>query len=361
MNYLKKKHNNLLIISMICLSTTLSFSFDAQKVVAADLEPTTRVVVIPLGGDKHYMYWQGEWTDKTSYKTGDGVHINGSSYICITPHTSLEFDNSPPDVSYWSLLAAQGAVGEQGLQGTAGTDGDPGPRGEQGLQGIAGTNGLDGDPGPQGEQGPAGTDGVDGAEGPAGSIADKTCPEGEQVVGFASNVPLCTSEVSYTKNVFVTSSSHTGAFAIGGVTVADNICQGLADAANLSGTYKAWISVNNYSPATNWNTVTREARYELTDGTTLIAESWADLTNFSIANPINKDENGNSVTAYVWSNTNSDGTITNVNDEVTCTNFTSADQSQQSFAGDTQQSGNWWSVRSLQDCNLPMRLYCFQQ
>jgi len=71
-------------------------------VVAAD-----KVVVIPLGGDEHYMYWQGEWAAATTYKIGDAVQYDGSSYISTQAHTST-LSNVPPSAS-WDLLAAKGA------------------------------------------------------------------------------------------------------------------------------------------------------------------------------------------------------------------------------------------------------------
>ena len=59
-----------------------------------------KVVVIPLGGDEHYVYWQGDWTTAKAYKKGDAVYIDGSSYLCIRAHTSSA-TNYPPYETNW--------------------------------------------------------------------------------------------------------------------------------------------------------------------------------------------------------------------------------------------------------------------
>jgi len=128
----------------------------AFETMAAD-----KVVIIPLGGGKNYMYWQGDWAVDTPYKVGDAVQIDGSSYVCTTPHTSSVIE-SPPNASYWNLIAAKGA---DGAQGTAGADGAQGPTGATGVQGPTGAVGAQGPAGPQGDQG---IQGVQGQQGTAG-------------------------------------------------------------------------------------------------------------------------------------------------------------------------------------------------
>ncbi len=86
-----------------------------------------KVVVIPLGGAKNYLYWQGNWSVDTSYKIGDGVQYEGSSYTCVEAHVT-NYSNSPPSV-YWNFLALKGetgATGTIGPQGPKGDQGDPG-------------------------------------------------------------------------------------------------------------------------------------------------------------------------------------------------------------------------------------------
>lgn len=150
-----------------------------------------RVVVIPMMDEVKIeapIEWKDQWQEGASYIPGDGSQYAGSSYICIESHTA-SIDNAPPNSSFWSLMAAQGAKGEtgeagvQGIQGPQGIAGPPGEKGDtgatgpQGAQGPKGDTGLQGVPGPVGEtgpqgiQGPQGPVGATGPQGPAGPIA----------------------------------------------------------------------------------------------------------------------------------------------------------------------------------------------
>ncbi len=147
----------------------LAFFIFSSSAVAAN-----KVVVVPLGGAKHYMYWQGQWSVDTSYKIGDGIQQNGSSYVCVEAHQST-FPDSPPSV-YWNLLASKGAdgtdgaPGADGLDGATGAVGAPGAPGAPGATGATGAEGADGIDGIDGVSGVDGNDGATGPQGPAGSV-----------------------------------------------------------------------------------------------------------------------------------------------------------------------------------------------
>ena len=89
-------------------------------------------------------YPQGTWvTSKPYVNSGtqiDVVYHNGSSYFCKSSHTSSA-SNTPPNDTYWGLMALKGA---QGIQGEPGEQGLQGVQGDQGLQGI---QGIQGEPG----------------------------------------------------------------------------------------------------------------------------------------------------------------------------------------------------------------------
>lgn len=127
------------------------------------------VVVIPLGKTVNIdapIKWQGQWQEGTAYNIGDGLQYTGASYICTDPHTA-SIANSPPNDSFWSLMASQGGKGDKGLTGDTGAQGIQGPQGILGAQGVKGDTGTIG---PQGSQGPIGATGPQGATGPiAGS------------------------------------------------------------------------------------------------------------------------------------------------------------------------------------------------
>jgi hypothetical protein len=153
------------------------------------------------------MIWRGPWLTGTAYAVNDVVSQAGSSYICISANTA----NSPPNPTYWSLVAqigatgptgAAGATGPQGSTGPAGPTGATGSQGNQGPSGSAATiavgttttgapgsnasvtnsgsssaavfnfaipTGQTGPTGTQGAQGPAGATGSQGPQGPAGN------------------------------------------------------------------------------------------------------------------------------------------------------------------------------------------------
>lgn len=109
------------------------------------------------------------------------------------------------------------------------------------------------------------------------------------------------------KLVFVTSTLQNGN--LGGVTGADGICQARANAAGLTGTFKAWISGSSYSssPASRFTKSTTQP-YVRIDGA-VVANDWLDLTDGTIQNAINIDEYGTvqNTPSFAWSFTRIDG------------------------------------------------------
>jgi hypothetical protein len=70
--------------------------------------------------------WQGDWSTATGYTDIDVVENDGSSYICIDPHTSDSTNEPGVGVyweDYWDLIAQKGDTGEawnwQGAWATA--------------------------------------------------------------------------------------------------------------------------------------------------------------------------------------------------------------------------------------------------
>lgn len=54
--------------------------------------------------------WRGAWSGATAYAVNDAVSLSGSSYICILANTN----QTPPNATYWAVLAAVGAQGPAG-------------------------------------------------------------------------------------------------------------------------------------------------------------------------------------------------------------------------------------------------------
>jgi hypothetical protein len=150
----------------------------------------------------------------------------------------------------------------------------------------------------------------------------------------------------------VTSTTTDGGF--GGTAGADAICAGRALAANLSGTFKAWVSVSGDGPSTRFTQSLQV--YGLLDGTP-IANNWSDLVDGTLAHAIDLDENGAHAGGSVWTSTDASGTPTTDN----CNNFSTTSAGFSGVCGDTAQTAAGWTDSSTPGCALKLRLYCFEQ
>lgn len=154
--------------------------------------------------------------------------------------------------------------------------------------------------------------------------------------------------------VFLTSTGHTGA--LGGLAGADAICQARATAAGRPGTYRAWLSDTTGSPSTRF---TQSAGpYVLVNGTT-IANNWADLTDGTLAAPINVTELGTVVgpPIAVFTGTRPNGTADPFDH---CQNWTMAAVGA-GVGGSVIDTDARWTAFALFGCSDMRRLYCFQQ
>jgi hypothetical protein len=167
-------------------------------------------------------------------------------------------------------------------------------------------------------------------------------------------------EVFFTR-VFISSTAQTPDF--GGVAAADAICQSLADAADLGGTWLAWLADGlGNSPATTF--IQSTYPYKLLDGT-VIAEDWDDLIDGDIDGFINIDENGDTTAAGQFAWTNVSPTTGAAHGIQHCSNWTSS-TSPVGRVGDCCSdnggvSPEWWTGRGAQGCGFSSRLYCFEQ
>jgi hypothetical protein len=153
---------------------------------------------------------------------------------------------------------------------------------------------------------------------------------------------------------------------LGGLSGADAKCQALANAAGLSGTYRAWLSDNTGSPSTRF---TKHSGPYVLVNNTVIANGWNDLIKGSLVNPINLTEKntapplGNTSCAgggfpTVWTNTNTNGTMTSSSHS--CSNWASTSGSSYWGKADDK-SSSWTAWCSGGICSWVSPLYCFQQ
>lgn len=161
------------------------------------------------------------------------------------------------------------------------------------------------------------------------------------------------------KVVFLTSAVYNGN--LGGLSGADAICNAHAAAGSLPGTYKAWLSTITASPSTRFTHP--NVPYVLPDGTTVVANDWADLTDGSLAHAINQNEASAVSTTFfnTWTGTSPLGTSVGSGED--CSAWTNASSFQL-----TSQTGDWWSIDARWTvahntfvCSAGQRLYCFQQ
>jgi hypothetical protein len=157
-----------------------------------------------------------------------------------------------------------------------------------------------------------------------------------------------------TKTVFVTSATYDGN--LGGLDGGHAKCQAAADAAGLPGTFRAWLSDDTLSPATDPG-FTKILPYHRTDGVR-IADDWTDLTDGSLAASISVDELGQNVSTVVWTGTFASGLVLGTPFQ-RCLDWTTT--ATPGFVGSTSSvDGNWTNAASV-ICTTEARLYCFEQ
>jgi len=168
------------------------------------------------------------------------------------------------------------------------------------------------------------------------------------------------------RRVFVTSQLVTGN-ALGGLAGADALCQSLADAAALGGTYMAWLSDDYESPSTRFTRST--GPYVHVNGR-VVAENWDDLVDGSLATAIFLTEEAryrpetdpfcSGLGAYAYTGTNAAGEAEPPN----CRNWGSGGPWVGAVLGLVNSPYQWsaqcWSSSS-ETCDGLALLYCFEQ
>jgi hypothetical protein len=194
------------------------------------------------------------------------------------------------------------------------------------------------------------------ADGTACDSAD-VCEGGACVPFRCGNGGPCT--------VFVTNAGKVGS-EIGGVLAGDAFCQSTAEAANLSGTFQAWLS-EDASPSNRFTNRDKAGPYLLVpndaDGNNpppTVASSFADLTNCNggdcLQNAINRTEEGLVLEGNigVWTGTLADGT----SGPESCEGFTGGGDG---LTGNATAVNDDWTNSNEADCASDFRLYCFEQ
>jgi hypothetical protein len=148
-----------------------------------------------------------------------------------------------------------------------------------------------------------------------------------------------------------------------GVAGADVKCQTRAQAAGLSGTYRAWISDSTpaSAPAQRFTNTENTGPYVLVDANaTQIAAAWTDLIDGALQAPINVDEMGATLESDVWTHTLANGTPGGLGD-MYCLEWTSAGTDEGDIGNSTVADNTQWTAVGTAVCNVNLALYCFEQ
>lgn len=193
-------------------------------------------------------------------------------------------------------------------------------------------------------------------DGSCKSLLGGTCWEASDCMSGRCTDGVCLNS----KIVFVSSQRYTGQ--LGGLRGADAKCQGLANAADLSGNYRAWLADDIGSPDIHFTR--SQAPYILTDGS-LVALNWEDLTDGSLVGAIFLDEHGDPIPSSngrvaVWTNTDPQGQSIGYADEG-CGQWKSGDVNVESIVGLINNRDATWSTGDIRTCNDWLHLYCFEQ
>lgn len=152
------------------------------------------------------------------------------------------------------------------------------------------------------------------------------------------------------KRVFLTSMTVQAGF--GGLAGGDLQCSQRAAAANLGGTWRAWLSTNTTNAISR---VTASGPWYLNTG--VLAVTRAQLVNAPITRRIDRDEHGNIQSGLVWTGTDSNGTF--LDDD--CADWTSNAPAEHAATGDSKVTGDSWTAATPGGCDERHRLYCFEQ
>jgi hypothetical protein len=134
----------------------------------------------------------------------------------------------------------------------------------------------------------------------------------------------------------------------------DNICAARAQAAGLTGTFKAWLSTGLVNAV---DRLASDGPWVRLDGVK-VADTKADLTDGSLFAPINVDETLTYWGGFsAWTGTGSNGQATTS----TCSNWTSGSPALSGTRGIASDAADDWSDLSAPcDRDFEIGLYCFE-
>ena len=178
--------------------------------------------------------------------------------------------------------------------------------------------------------------------------------------------PECTRDGLF---VFVTSATYKGSD-VGGLAGADAHCQKLAETAKLPGTYRAWLSDGNASPATRF--AKGQLPYILPPGLhglgVRVANNWVDLVDGTLARAISVTEEGAALPVgescsqpdqMAWTHTHATAGPLDLN--ASCGGWKFGVDSVGSAGLIHRSDADWTEGCAEVTCTAPLHLYCVEQ
>ena len=150
---------------------------------------------------------------------------------------------------------------------------------------------------------------------------------------------------------FVSSSIVTGGF--GGLAGADKICNDLAKAQGLAGTYVAWLSTAGTNAI---DRITANGPWQRVDGQ-VVAQTKAQLASGALTTALLRDEKNQTPPAAedrVWTATGANGMFVGGSD---CAGWTGGGDGR---VGEAAHTNGQWTALEDEDCTEVNRVYCFQ-
>lgn len=148
-------------------------------------------------------------------------------------------------------------------------------------------------------------------------------------------------------HVFVSSTVASG----DSMAKATQLCQGLADRAELEGQFFAWTSISSLDAI---GQLQGEGPWYRTDGVLAFPDR-SSLAKTPLV-PINRDENANTVDgALVYTGTQNNG----IASDSDCSKWTSYYEEASATVGSVETTDDW-SNSEIAHCGVPRRFYCFQ-
>lgn len=187
----------------------------------------------------------------------------------------------------------------------------------------------------------------------------ESCDDGNNMGGDGCD-PMCAHEYI----MFATHGTHLGN--VGSKAMANELCQGEAEAAGLTGNYVAWLSSGEMELAGGALPLGEPLRR--TDGA-LIVDAAEKLTlgfDTSLMAPVNLDAEGNSVEGFAWTGTLSSGAAWD-----NCLSWTDSSPSNDGVVGVVNAKDARWTrdghfknvifTLDLSSCDVQHHLYCFRK